>query len=542
MEDIRRGDGAQVIKRIETLCTISKDGYAGAAGSPLVLRPWQKQLLLRIHARRPDGKRRHRVVMVGMPRKNGKSALGSGEGMDGLLFDGRGAEVYSAAAEKEQARIVFGETKRMFAAKPELAELVNPMKDVIEVLSTGSIYRVLSAEAYSKEGLNISRNIIDELHAHPDDELLNVLLNGTGARDEPLTIIITTAGVVMDNQGRDSVCYRFFQHGVEVAQGLDEDPGFFFAWWGAPDGADHTDPEVWKRANPGYGDILNPEDMADALKRLPENEFRTKRLNQWVGSESAWLPAGAWDACKTEGSIADGDTVFLGFDGSRSGDTTALVVAKPGAPPFVDVVRVWDPSEHEDGWTVPPSEVEQEIRRACKRWRVREVLCDPYLWQHSIEGLAKERLPMVEFPQTPTRMIPATQRFYEAVLTKQIAHNGNEVLARHLRAAVLKTNEAGSRIVKESKGSGRHIDAALAAVLAFDHAAQVVAVSPAAAWIESMVDVAAEPEPIASDEPEVIAEAPKLQPWSPWGTAPERDMPDQTRAAMDLLRNLPPGR
>lgn len=481
---------------MEALCTISKDGFAGAAGSPLRLRFWQKQLILRLFARRADGKRRHRVAMIGMPRKNGKSAIASGFGLDGLFFDGRGAEVYSAAAERRQAGIVFDETKRMILANEELKELCRPMRDVIEVPSTNSIYRALSAEAYSKEGLNISRNIVDELHAHPDDELLNVLLNGTGARSEPLTIIITTAGVMTDSTGQDSVCYRFYQHGIDVAMGLVDDPSFFFAWWGAPDGADHTDPEVWRKANPGYGDILNPEDLADAVLRNPENEFRTKRLNQWVAAATAWLPAGSWDACK-DGSqaLAEGDTVYLGFDGSKGRiDATALVAVRPGNPPFVDLVDIWERPEHaSDDWEVPVDEVKAAIRGACKRYHVREILYDPHLWQHAMTDLAAEGLPCVEFPQSPERMIGATQRFYEAVLTRQVAHSGNQVLSQHLRNAVLKYSEKGARIVKESKWSGRRIDAAVAAVMAFDVAAGSRP-SMARRWIESMVSEPTEPE------------------------------------------------
>ena len=473
-----------VIKRIEALCTISKDGFAGRAGEPLRLRGWQKQLLLRLHARRPDGKRRHRVALIGEPRKNGKSALASGEALDGLLFDGAGAEVYSAAAEKEQARIVYGETKRMITASPDLSELCRPMRDVIEVPSTNSIYRVLSAEAYSKEGLNPTRNVVDELHAHPDDELLNVLLNGTGARDEPLTIIITTAGVMYDARGEDSVCYRYFKHGIDVAKGLVEDPGFFFCWWGAPAGADHTDPEVWRRANPGYGDILNPEDLADALIRMPENEFRTKRLNQWVASEQAWLPSGAWAALEDKKkTIPDKARVVLGFDGSFSGDSTALVVVSCEDKPHIDVVKVWERQETDPpDWRVPRGDVKQVIRDACVRWKVLEISSDPYIWVEDLEDLAAEGLPVVTFPQSGQQMIAATQRFYEQVMSKDLTHSGDPVLARHIANAVTKRDSRGARLSKDSKNSLRHIDGAVAAVMARDRAA-VLKPSPGARFI-----------------------------------------------------------
>ena len=414
-----------------------------------------------------------------MPRKNGKSAIGSSLALDGLIFEGMGAEVYSAAAEKEQARIVFGETKRMVAANEDLSALCNPMRDVIEVPATGSIYRVLSAEAYSKEGLNISRCIVDELHAHPNDDLWNVLTLASAARLDPLVIAITTAGVMTDTSGFESVCYRLFKYGVDVANGVVDDPSFFFAWWGASQGVDHRDPEVWKTANPGFGDLIDPEDFASAVKRTPENEYRTKRLNQWVAARTAWFPAGLWDGCKLEKTTASGAEVVLGFDGSHNNDSTALVVCSIEDMPHIEVVRVWQkPRGAPDDWFVPIGEVEEEIRQAAKKWRVREIVCDPYRWSKSMQVLQAERLPMVEYPQRPERMAPATSRISEAVMAHTLTHSGDEDLSRHVANAVLKNTPRGSYLTKESRASDRKIDLAIAAVMAFDRASQLKRKTP----------------------------------------------------------------
>lgn len=474
-DDMLRGDGADVIKRIERLCTISKDGFGGRAGGPLVMRGWQRQLIMRLFARREDGKRRHRLALIGMPRKNGKSGLASGFALDGLLFDGRGAEVYSAAAEKEQARIVFGETKRMIAAKPDLAAELVPMKDVIEVPATNSIYRVLSAEAYSKEGLNPTRNIIDELHAHPTDELFNVLYNGTGAREEPMTLVVTTAGVMSDATGRDSICYRLYKHGVDVATGVEDDPNFFFCWWGAPEDADHSDPETWRIANPGYGDIVNPEDLEDAYKHLPENEFKIKRLNMWVSGTAAWLPAGAWDSLADPGRVVDdGTRVVLGFDGSRSRDATALVGVTIEEKPHVFVVNVWERGVNDPAdWRVPAGDVLKAIREACERYRVVEVASDVALWQTELEDLAAEGLPIVRHGQRASMMVPATQRFYEAVMEGALSHDGDSRLARHVRHAIIRHTANGPQLYKESQNSPRKIDAAIASVMAYHRVFEV---------------------------------------------------------------------
>jgi len=363
-EDIERGDGDEIITAIETFCTVSRDGYGSAGGSPLVLRPWQQDLVRRLFARRPDGHLRHRTALIGLPRKNGKSTLGSGLALDGLLFGGEGAEVYSAAAEVTQARIVFSEAKRMIRAQPAMLGGLEIMRDVISDPETGSIYRVLTAKAPTKEGLNPTRVIVDELHAHPTDELWNVLTLGSGARRDPMTLAITTAGVMYDTLGQESVCYRMYRHGVDVARGHVEDPTFFFAWWGAPEGADHRDPAVWAAANPAFADLIDPEDFASTVIRRPEAEFRTKRLNQWVSAATAWLPAGAWDECAdTERTIPEGAEVVLGFDGSYNNDSTALVVCTTGENPFLDVAWASErPKDAPQNWVVPIDEAMSHIK------------------------------------------------------------------------------------------------------------------------------------------------------------------------------------
>lgn len=472
--DVQRGDGAQVGEFIEALCSVTRDTFAGPSGSPLILRPWQHELLGHTFARRPDGRRRHRVALIGEPRKNGKSGLAAGIALEGL-FEGAGAEVYSCAGDKEQARIVFGDARRMVENAPDLSAACKVYRDAIEVIGTGSVYRCLSAEAFTKEGLSPTRVLFDELHAQPTDELFNVMALAAGARVDPLLIAITTAGVKSDRSGGDSVCYRLFQYGQRLVAGEEADPAFFMAWWGAPDHADHRDPAVWAAANPAFGDLIDPEDFEAAVRRTPEAEFRTKRLNQWVNTASAWLPAGAWDACAGTGGVPEGAEVCLGFDGSFNGDSTALVVVScPSGDdelPHVDVVEAWErPSTAGNEWTVPILDVEAAIRAACRRWNVREIVCDPYRWGRTYQVLEDEGLPIVEFPQSPARMIPATTRFFEAVMNRSLTHSGDPRLARHLANCVIKTDARGSRLSKDAKASPRKIDLAVSAVMALERA------------------------------------------------------------------------
>lgn len=481
--DVRRGDGPLVTEFVERLCPQVKDSVGGHAGDPLILRPWQRKVLDSLFARRPDGRLRHRTALVGLPRKNGKSALGSGMGLYGLMMGPNGGEVYSCAADRDQARIVFGMARSMVEKSAELAEATKVYRDAIEVPATGSVYRVLSSEAFTKEGLSPTLVIYDELHAAPNDELWNVMSLAQAARRDALVLGITTAGVKSDSTGQDSVCYRLFQYGSRIASGEIDDPSFFCAWWQAPDDSDHRDRKSWMIANPGFGDLQDPEDFDSAVKRTPENEFRTKRMNQWVNAQTAWLPAGAWEALE-EAQAPDDDTrVVLFVDGSFSGDSTFIAGCTIEQTPRIFKVAAWEKQPEDlDDWRVDISIVEAAVIEACKKWNVVEVPFDPFRWSRSMQALADQGLPIVEYPtSSPARMVPSCAKFYDAVMSGGIRHDHDPQLARHISQAVVKTDRLGPRIVKESRSSPRKIDGAVCAVGAFDRATTYrEAVKPAA--------------------------------------------------------------
>ena len=471
-EDLYSGEGEVVIDFAEAFGIITKDSIAGLAGSPLVLREWQKELIRHVFA--GDGERyRHRTSLIGQPRKNGKSALASVFGLYGLILGARGAEVYSVAAEKEQARIVFADAKRMVEASPELSAITKLYRDAIELPKAGSVYRVLSAEAFSKEGLNPSLTVFDELHAQPNRELFDVMSLAMGARPSAQLIAITTAGVKTDSTGQDSIAYNLYQYGQKVSRGEIDDPTFFMAWWEADLEADHREPETWKQSNPGYADICAADDFVSAVRRTPEAEFRTKRCNQWVSSQISWLPTGTWDACEGETEVGDKDYI-LGLDGSFSGDATVVTFTTIEEVPQVGVVGAWekDVTIHDDTWRVDVLEVEETIRQFVKAHpNVKEIACDPYRWTRTMQVLQDEGYPVVEYLFTnPRRMVPSTQKFFDAVVDRKLVHDGNPLLARHISNAVVKVDNLGPRIVKENRASQRRIDAAVAAVLSFDRA------------------------------------------------------------------------
>jgi phage terminase large subunit-like protein len=470
--DVKRGDGAHVVEFIEAMCPQVKDSVGGKAGEPLQLRAWQQKLLGALFARRADGRYLHKTAIVGMPRKSGKSAIGSGIALYGLFMGPRGGEVYSCAADRDQARIVFGSAKSMVEQSPDLAERAKLYRDAIEIPSTGSVYRVLSSEAFTKEGLSPTLVLYDELHAAPNRELWDVMTLAQAARYDSMTLAITTAGVRTDSTGQDSVAYSLYQYAAKVASGEVDDPSFFAAWWQASPECDHRDPVNWKIANPGFGDLQDPEDFESAVKRTPEAEFRTKRTNVFVNAQQAWLPHGVWDNLPQCEPPEDGTRCVLGVDGSFSGDASAIVGVTIEDTPRVWLVGIWEKKpEDRDDWRVDISEVEAAVLTACGRWNVVEVAFDPYRWQRSMDALAADGVPIVEYTSSsPARMVPACSKFYDAVTGGLIAHDHSATLGRHLDNAVIKIDRLGPRIVKEHRGSPRKIDAAVCAVMAFDRA------------------------------------------------------------------------
>jgi hypothetical protein len=210
----------------------------------------------------------------------------------------------------------------------------------------------------------------------------------------------------------------------------------------------------------------------------PEHISRRYYLNEVVAvAAERWLPAGAWSACARPGQeIPEGARVVLGFDGSSSGDSTALIASTVSVTPHVVLVGLWEKDEH-DGpeWRVPRIEVMEMIRDACGHWQVEEVAADPFLWQSDLEALADEGVPVVEFRQSGEHMLAATQRTFELVTTQALTHDGDPDLARHIANAVPKTDSRGTRLTKDKKRSPKRIDLAIATVMAVHRACTLAA-------------------------------------------------------------------
>ena len=475
--DRKRGDGPLYSEFAEAVCRVTKDSVAAPAGQLLDLRGWQKELLNHALARRTDGRFKHRVALIGMARKNGKSALAASAGLSALTLGGNGSEIYSCAADRDQARIVFGTARRMVELDEELSSMFTLYKDVIEYKDKGSVYRVLSAEAYTKEGLNPSPIVIfDEVHAQPNRELWDVMSLAGGARADSLLLGITTAGVKTQSNGQDSLCYSLYQYGQKLVKGELVDPSFFFAWWEPKNPeADHRNKQLWIESNPGFADIVDSEDFESAVLRTPEAEFRTKRTNCFVSTATAWLPTGSWEALiDTERTPEQGEDVILAFDGAFSNDSTALIAwLLGGDKPHLMVVGIWErPEDAEQGWHVPVAEVEQTIIDTFRNsnYQTKEIVFDPARWQRTFMVLDEQGMPVVSYPNSAERMVPATQKFYEAVVNQSFTHDGDERMARHITNCVTKQSSRGVMVAKAS--SKRKVDAAVAAIFGYDRATQ----------------------------------------------------------------------
>lgn len=463
------GDGDRAVQFIEGFCRITKDSIGGSAGQHIKMLPWQRALFRRLLARKADKRYKHRQGLIGIARKNGKSSFLSGLSLYSLYTGPQGGEVYQVATTKDQARIVFGTAKRIIEMDPDLSKMANLYKDAVEIPRTGSVMRPLAAEAPQLEGLNPTFVVYDELHTAPNRELWDVLALASGARQEPMMVAITTAGQRTDSSGSDSLCYRMYQYAAQVASKEIEDDSFFAAWWQPKAGtlADHRDPSEWKHANPGFGELIDPSDFEAALLRTPEPEFRTKRLNTWVDRVNQWIPLDKWEACD---DWRPGENYVLAVDASFSGDSTALVACTVDDTPAIKLVELWErpPNNADRDWRVNPIVVEESIKEFAKNHSVVEVCYDPYRMQRSAAVLIEEGLPMVEFPQSPSRMVPATDGFYEAVMTGALAHDHSPALTRHIQNASVKNDPRGTKIVKSAYT--KKIDAAVAAIMAFNRA------------------------------------------------------------------------
>ena len=471
----RSTDGNEIIKFAADHFMVQK-GFR--AGEPLLFTAWQKWLLRSLFERDDDtGRLRYRRALIGLPRKQGKSLMLSTVGVSGLITGESGAEIYVVAGDRQQARIIFGEARTQIQSSPMLSAECKVYRDVIEMPRFGSILRVLSSEFKGQAGLNPSLVLFDELWNQATSDLYDQMTLGSGARIEPMTVSITTAGYDLD-----TVAGRLYQYGKRCAAGEIDDPSFGFWWWEAPADCSIHDRKAWRVANPNLAEhLLDPVDMQTAVMQTDESAFRRWRLNQWVRTQESWLPAGSWEACTSSLPLLDDLPIWVGIDVALKHDSTAVVIAQP-QPDGVVVTRaqIWQPRDE----GIDLAGIEQHLRKLHLQYTVQEMVYDPAYFQRSAEALSDDGLPMVEFPQSSARMIPACGHAYEMIVAGKIAHDGSPTYTDQVLSAAQRLTDQGWRL---SKGkSKRKIDACIALVMALDRATsrqtQPISVSIVQVW------------------------------------------------------------
>ena len=471
-------------------------------GQPFELLPWQEAIIRDVFGTvKENGYRQYNTAYVEIPKKNGKSELAAGVALYMTCGDNEwGAEVYGCASDRQQASIVFDVAVDMVEQCPALKKRIKPVMSVKRLVykPTNSFYQVLSAEAYTKHGLNVHAVIFDELHSQPNRELFDVMTKGSGdARTQPLFFLITTAGT-----DRHSVCFEQHQKAEDILQGRKIDPTFYPVIYGASDDADWSSEDVWKKANPSLGHTIDIEKVRNAYlsaKDNPaeENIFRQLRLNQWVKQSTRWMQMEKWDACAFPVDEREllGRECYGGLDLSSSIDITAFVLVFPprnDTEKYIFLPYFWIPEENmirrvrrdhvpydvwekqgflqtTEGDVIHYGFIENFIDGLGKKFHIKEIAFDRWGAVQMVQNLEGLGFTIVPFGQGFKDMSPPTKRLMELVLEKNIAHGGHPVLRWMMDNIFVRTDPAGN-IKPDKEKSTEKIDGAVATIMGLDRA------------------------------------------------------------------------
>ncbi|CUH96393.1 hypothetical protein P22_2483 [Propionispora sp. 2/2-37] len=411
-----------------------------------------------------------------------------------------GAEVYGCASDRQQASIVFDVAVDMVDQCPALKKRIKPVISVKRLVyqPTNSFYQVLSAEAYTKHGLNVHAVVFDELHAQPSRDLYDVMTKGSGdARTQPLFFLITTAGT-----DRNSICWEVHQKAVDILAGRKIDPTFYPVIYGIDDDDDWTSEENWYKANPSLGHTIDIEKVRAAFQSAKENLaeenlFRQLRLNQWVKQSVRWMQMDHWDECAfpIDPERLRGRICYGGLDLSSTTDITAFVLVFPPLAEddkFIVLPYFWIPEDNlatrvrrdhvpydiwqqqgyiktTEGNVVHYGFIEAFIEELNTKYHIREIAFDRWGAVQMVQNLEGMGFTVVPFGQGYKDMSPATKELMKLTLERKIAHGGNPVLRWMMDNIYVKTDPAGN-IKPDKEKSTERIDGAVALIMALDRA------------------------------------------------------------------------
>ena len=485
---------------IETFCQHVKGDLAGKR---FILEEWQKNdIILPLFGwkSKKTGLRKFRQCFVFIPRKNGKTNLMCGIALYMLFSDGeKGAEIVSAAADKEQARLSFSIAKSMVLQEPNLIKRAGTYRDSITYDKVGSYYKVISADADTKHGLNLSCCLLDEIHSHKNRDLYDVLLTSMGARKEPLMLGITTAGA---GHQKDHICKELYDYAKKLIDGSIEDDSFLGVVYEADKEDNIFDEAVWRKANPGYGTIITEEYMKQqAVKAKNEpsyiNTFKRLHLNQWVTNSVSWISDDQWmqgDIKVNEQSLR-GKPCYAGLDLASTRDITSLSLLFPDNDGGYDIISYsFIPEENahkrslrdkvnyskwarEGHVILTPGDVcdynyiKQKIRDLSEIYDIQIVAYDRWNASQIVIDLTEEGCPMIPVGQGYKTMSPATKEFETLIIGGKIRHSGNPVL-RWMMSNIVLTYDAAGNIKPDKSKSNEKIDGIISCIMGLSEAMQ----------------------------------------------------------------------
>lgn len=468
------------------------------AGQPFELSPWQQfWVAVAFGWMRADGSRRFREVWLEVPRKNGKTTLLAGIGLYLFWFDGEGgAEVYAAATKMDQAKILYSEAERMVQSSPLLRRDIGQKLNVLYNPTPGRAdeFRPLGRDSKTLDGLNPHGALLDEVHAHPNRELYDVIKTGLGARRQPMVWQITTAGENLSGFG-----YSQHEYAEKILEGVFEDDAFLAVIYTVDHPKKWMDPVEWGKANPGLGVSVYLEGLQTSAQKAQRQtselpNFQTKRLNIWLSGGSKWIPVDDWQACGDASlKIEDfaGEPCWVGLDLAEKKDIAAMaIVFRRGGRYFVffklyhneDQINApenrhfytWEKSGHllmSPGNATDFNDIRNDLVVLRDAHQLQEVIYDPKFAAYFAARLAEDdSLLMVDMPQTSSRFTLPIVSIENLVLTKDLVHDANPAVAWMISNVVMRESKfSGLRHPTKEKPENK-IDAVVALIMAMGRA------------------------------------------------------------------------
>ena len=484
-------EGERVIRWIERFCRHRKGEWAG---KPLKLAPWQKRIVRQLFGWfGTDGFRKHKVAWIEVPRKNGKSTLMSAIALYLMVGDREpAAEVYSIAGSEKQAKLVYDDAFAMVASHRALSGSIDATKKLMVHGSSGSSFRPLGKG--NQHGLNPHGVIGDEVHEWKGRDQYEAMTTAAGARRQPLSVFITTAGHDMA-----SLCGELHMTALQVRQGLLYRPDLYVRIFAAAANDNWEDEATWYKANPGLKHgapkiaAMRAAYRKAKQSKAEENSFKRLNLNIWTDSQTAWIGREDWDACRRtiDWSKLIGARCYAGLDLGKVKDLSCLALLFPPDNPAVPgrwllALKYWCPEANirertkSDGvnyqaWadmgliTATPGEVtdfdviEEDIKALRRLYQIEGLGFDPFLAQQLIQHLIDEGLACVEVRQGFLTLGPPTAELERLVIGKELVHGGHLIMNWNVANTVVDTDAAGNMKPNKAK-SVRRIDGVAATI------------------------------------------------------------------------------